>query len=239
MTCFLTSSPFLPNGDGIDPSGGLKDQLTAALPQPCSGLFISSEPDDAAFTGGFAAMTRRCLENEGIRFSDWNILDGSTASRAGELVGGADLVVLAGGHVPTQNAFFRSMGLNDIMSTYSGSVLGISAGTMNSAELVYAQPELEGEATDPEYSRFLPGLGLTDINIIPHYQATKNNVLDGFRLFEDITLGDSMGRRFYALPDGSWLFIKNGKSQLMGESWIIENGTIRQLSSKGDIVMLT
>jgi len=31
---------------------------------------------------------------------------------------------------------------------------------MNCADTVYAQPEEPGEAVDPDYQRFIPGLGL-------------------------------------------------------------------------------
>ena len=58
---------------------------------------------------------------------------------------------------------------------------------MNCADTVYAGPELEGEAIDPLYKRWITGLGLTDINIFPHFQSLKDDFLDGQRLIEDIT----------------------------------------------------
>ena len=70
---------------------------------------------------------------------------------------------------------------------------------MNCAETVYAQPEEEGEAVDPAYERFLPGLGLTQKMILPHYQAIRDDVLDGLCVMEDIAYPDSMGRQFYLL----------------------------------------
>ena len=45
-------------------------------------------------------------------------------------------------------------------------IFGISAGSMNSAEEVYAQPELEGESLDPNYVRFIPGLGLNSYVLV-------------------------------------------------------------------------
>ena len=45
---------------------------------------------------------------------------------------------------------------------------------MNCAEIVYAQPEMSGEAVDPNYKRFLKGLNLTKYQIIPHYESIKN-----------------------------------------------------------------
>ena len=140
-----------------------------------------------------------------------------------------DLVILGGGHVPTQNAFFRGIGLRERLKGYRGVVMGISAGTMNCAETVYAQPELPGEAADPAYSRFIPGLGLTEINVLPHWQTVRNEVLDGLRLAEDITLPDSIGRRFYCLADGSYILVENGVSTLYGPGCLAEDGVITEI----------
>ncbi len=53
---------------------------------------------------------------------------------------------------------------------------------------------MEGESIDKEYERFLSGLGITKLMILPHYQDIKNDILDDRRLFEDITYPDSYGR---------------------------------------------
>ena len=144
-------------------------------------------------------------------FEQFRILDGRNESAAAELVRGSDLLILSGGHVPTQNRFFEKIHLREIMKDYSGVVIGISAGSMNSADAVYAQPEEEGEAIDPSYQRFLSGLGLTEINLLPHYQENKDDVLDGLKIYEDIAYPDSMGKTFYAIPDGSYLFVNGQK----------------------------
>ena len=70
------------------------------------------------------------------------------------------------------------------------------------------------------------------------YQMVKDDILDGLRLFEDITYADSIGRRFYALPDGSYLYIKDGVQQLYGEAYLIEDGSFRQISRVGDVLPL-
>ena len=239
MTCFLTSSPFLPGGSGLDPANGFVKELKNAVPNPCRGLFICSDPTDYPFTDGFADMMHASITAAGIALSSYIILDDRNAEMATELVASADLIILAGGHVPTQNEFFEKTGLRNIMLTYDGAVIGISAGTMNSADTVYAQPELDGEAVDPNYKRFLTGLGLTGIMVLPHYQAIKDTVLDGLRVFEDISYGDSFGRKFYALPDGSWLFIHDGVTELRGEAYLISDGVLTKISDTDGIIMLT
>ena len=131
--------------------------------------------------------------------------------------------------MPTQNAFFQKIGLREKMQGFDGIVMGISAGTMNSADVVYAQPEECGEAVDPNYVKFLQGLGLTKTNILPHYQMVKDNYLDGMRLFEDITYGDSYGQKFLVLPDGSYLFGEDGKETVYGEAYVITDGKIEKI----------
>ena len=238
MICFLTGSPVIPGTEVLNPANGLIDELRGCFPENCSGLFICSDPDRAEKTDFFAASIRKSLEDEGFRFQRYQILDGRNEAQAGKLIGQSDLIVLAGGHVPTQNRFFRKIGLKALLKEYTGVIIGISAGTMNCAETVYAQPEMEGEAADPAYRRFLPGLGLTKTMILPHYQMIKDDVLDGLRVFEDIAYPDSMGRTFWAIPDGSFLLIRDGREELRGEACRIQNGVMTRISAEGVSVPL-
>ena len=120
--------------------------------------------------------------------------------------------------------FWRLASQNEKIRDFDGIVIGISAGTMNAADVVYVQPELPGEAINPEFKREAVGLGLTKVNILPHYQMVKDWMLDGMRLFEEITYGDSWGKEFLALCDGSYLFCENGKELVIGEAYLITNG---------------
>ena len=124
-----------------------------------------------------------------------------------------------------------------LLQEYDGVVMGISAGTMNSAEIVYVQPEEPGES-DPDFPRFAPGLGLTNANVCPHYQKVKDNILDGKRLFEDITYADSMGHTFFALPDGSYILRDADGETLFGEAYRIRNGIPEQICVNGESVDL-
>ena len=97
-----------------------------------------------------------------------------------------------------------------------------------------ACPEEPGESIDPNYRRFAPGLGLTKANICPHYQKVKNYMLDGKRLFEDITYGDSMGKTFFALPDGSYFYQDEDGLLLCGKAYRIKNGILELLTKDGE-----
>ena len=239
MICFLTGNPFLEDGSGLNPANGFVDALLNSLPAgPVRGVFVASSPDAPDINDFYAAEQKSAFEAGGIAFETYDILDRRSADRAAEWVAAAQMIILTGGHVPTQNRFFHDIGLKELLKSYKGVLIGISAGTMNAAETVYAQPELEGEAIDPTYRRFLPGLGLTKAMLLPHFDGDMDCRLDGLRIWDDVTFPDSMGRRFYAVPDGSYLFIQGGKEELRGEVYLVADGEMRPFCKKGRTVRL-
>lgn len=197
MRLFLTSNPFLFEGDRMElnPANGFPALLQESVPAAGKYLLICADPDGWERTDHHAAQDVQAFRDAGFAVSDFTVLDGRNQDQAAKLISEADVVILGGGHVPTQNRFFQKIGLKDLLREYSGVVVGISAGSMNSAGQVYAQPELEGEAVDPDYQRFLPGLGLTSCNILPHYEQWKDDTLDGQRVM-DFTARDSRGNSF-------------------------------------------
>ncbi len=238
MICFLTSRTDDPATGGLNAANHLIDELRLHVPSPCRALDICSDPDGWEKMDFYAALLKKQFMDAGFSLAQIWTLDSRNEAQAAALVRQADLLILSGGHVPTQNRFFQRIGLRKLLADYNGVVIGISAGSMNSADVVYAQPEEDGEAIDPAYQRFLPGLGLTRYNLLPHYQENKDDVLDGLRIYADIACPDSMGKAFYAIPDGSYLFVNDGKAELRGEAYLVQDGTIRQISSDGEVVLL-
>ena len=231
MTLFLTSSPTGPlDGsrvvDGLDPMNGFVENLAARWPGSARCLIAAASPEEYAGNDQMAAFFAHALARSGLPCVCMDLWD----DRAGGIDPGAyDVVLLGGGHVPTQNAFFRRVGLRERLAGFPGILIGISAGTMNAAGRVYAQPELPGEAVDPRYVRWLPGLGLTGLNILPHYQMVRDHRLDGRRLYEDITYPDSVGHRFLAIPDGSYVLAEDGGATLYGEGYLLADGELRRI----------
>ena len=240
MTLFATSSPFVEGADHavLSNENGFIDLIREALPPFCRCLFVCSSPDRRDLNCRFGADIFTAFAEAGIHFSSYAVLDAENAHEAEELVAKSDFIVLAGGHVPTQNAFFQDIHLRELLEFHPGVVMGISAGSMNSADVVYVQPEEPGES-DPEFERFLPGLGLTEVNVLPHYQKVKDDILDGLRLFEDITYADSMGHTFYALPDGSFLYEDNARRLLFGRAYRLRNGIMELLTVEGECLDLS
>lgn len=236
MICFLTSSQDQPGEMCLNRANGFAEEFMKVVPQPCRCTYICSNPEDHEGTDKYGGIMRQLLEGTGVELASYELLDGRNAEMAAELVQNSDVLVLTGGHVPTQNRFFREIGLRELLQGFDGIIIGISAGTMNCAEIVYAQPEEPGEAVDPDYERFIPGLGLTNTMLVPHYQMTKDYMLDGMRLYEDITFADSWGRRIYVMVDGTYLYIDENGEELRGEAYLIEDGEMRQISGVGDVV---
>ncbi|MBE5786239.1 MAG: dipeptidase E [Clostridiales bacterium] len=211
---------------------GFLDKLKTLWPDDARCLMIASDPDDGKLNDLHAQVFEESFRISGLSGS-WDIWDDRT-DYTKDRMREYDFVLLLGGHVPTQNHFFQRIHLREKLEGYGGIVCGISAGTMNCADTVYAMPELPGEAVDPEYIRFCRGLGLTNYQIIPHYQYLQHVTLDGMPMIQEIARGDSQGRAFLLLPDGSYLYSHQGMDTLYGEGYVLENGFIRQITKPGE-----
>lgn len=237
-TLFLTSSPFREGYPELSDANGFLGRLFRHLPDPAHGLFIASNPADCVGTECAGMEMKEALGEAGANIISWQVLHDGTADRAAELVGSADLIILSGGHVPTQNAFFQRIGLRGLLQGWDGTIISISAGSMNCASMVYSLPEEPGEAVDPFYHRFFPGLGLTDISIIPHFQKLREVWLDGYHSINDLAVGDSFGHTFYCLPDGSYIYKKGTREELHGPASVIQGGLLRIANHPGEVLLL-
>jgi dipeptidase E len=161
------------------------------------------------------------------------VLDGRTMHNAKNLVEEADFIFLCGGHLPTQNKFFNHINLRELIKNTNALILGGSAGSMNCADIVYCPPELEGESLDPTFNRYLKGLGLTNINILPHYNKWGGYVLDGKDYMKDIIYPDSYKKEIVLINDGTYIVCEDGNETIYGESYLLKNGEIKQICENG------
>jgi len=245
MTLFLTSSPCddnVPVGCDLPciyfERNGFVANLRRFVQPGGRFLVIAAWKDDHVRNDEMAQTFAGCFAFHGMACAQVTVLDSRNQARAADLVARSDMILLAGGHVPTQNAFFQEIGLRELLADYPGVIMGVSAGSMNAADMVYAQPEEAGEAIDPSYRRFIPGLGLTQHNILPHYNMVKDNLLDGMRLFEEITFGDSHGQTFIVLEDGSYILQAKSETRVYGRAWTIRDGVMTPLCGEEECVRL-
>lgn len=246
MVVYLTSSPtgnYRDNSpkdyEGFNPANGFVEELKKDWKENSRCVLICADPDHYDMNDEMGAYFREVLKKSGLSFSEFTVCDRRNGNSIVLSLYSYDFVLLGGGHVPTQKAFFDAIHLKYLLNNrFDGIVMGISAGSMNCAEEVYAQPELKGEVKNPKYRRFIEGLGLTGIQIIPHYQAIKEDVVDDKRIMEEVAYPDSIGRRFILLVDGSYIRCSNAEEVLYGEGYELVNARVQKICENGQTVLV-
>lgn len=221
----------------LNQQNGLLECLKSIWMPNANVLIICADPSDHDKNDSVCNCFKEAFPMSGLSISSIDKCDDRNPNVVNNLES-IDVLVLTGGHVPTQNEFMKQLHLRERLRNYNGIIVAWSAGSINCAEIVYAGPDLEGEAIDPLYQRWITGLGLTNINIFPHFQSVKNDYLDGLRLIEDITYEDSIGHEIIALNDGSYIMIDDGKATLYGESYMIKDGKQWQICKDGAFLAL-
>ncbi len=209
----------------ITNDNGIVDILKSKIKKFDNFLFVASVENNPQATDIYAKVTFESFSMT-IPFKNYNVLDIRTEDNAKELIKNADFIFLCGGHVPTQNQFFKNIKLKDLIKETNAVVCGGSAGSMNCANVVYCPPELEGESLDKNFKRYFSGLNLTNLNIMPHYDTRFYEVLDGKQYWNEIVLPDSYKTKMLVLNDGSFVVEENKIQTLYGEAYIFEKGKI-------------
>ena len=158
MIVFLTSSPSgpldVPNYDKLlDEKNGFVENLRQFWKEEMRGMIIAAAPDSFEGNDEMRDFFEQAFRNGNIPVTRFDVWDYRSHDISAEELNQYDIIMLGGGHVPTENHFFKLIHLREKLQNYQGIILGVSAGTMNSAEVVYAQPELPGESVDPKYER--------------------------------------------------------------------------------------
>lgn len=244
QTCFFTSSMMTTefNPDGTEYPVPIKNdnnfltKLKEAW-QPYNNvkvLMIASRPTTHETNDFYLGIYRESLEMSGLSIDKMDLYD----DRRNYNIHDYDVLILSGGHVPTQNAFFKSINLKDKIHDFDGVIVSLSAGSMNSAETVYSLPEERGEAEDPNYQRYFDGLGLYDIRMFPHFQYFNGRSLDGLDMVHDIALKDSFNEDIYALDDGVYFYKKDDVLYLCGSAFYMKDGKMTTIGTDGEMTKI-
>lgn len=124
---------------------------------------------------------------------------------------GKDIVWFAGGAVGYLMYWVRRVELDKSLPKILEKTLyvGSSAGSMITAPSLEICDWYIGEH-EPGAS-FIPGLGLVDFEIYPHYEDSfKNEIKKNFK-----------GSKLYLLKDGEAVFVEDNKIQIIGEERVI------------------
>lgn len=209
----------------IDNTNRLVDQLKENICNYNTIVYVASDSSNIDKINEYSNLLFESLKLSGIYFKNYYILDDRTKHNATNYIKQADLIFLSGGDTYIQNEFFNKINLKYLLKEYCGVIIGQSAGSINLAENVYNSPE-NGCNSDPIY---FSGLGLTQINIEPHFniETSSFNELENYQ--RDNILNESLNRTIYALCDGSYIFETENSIVVYGKSYIICRGGISLL----------
>lgn len=188
-------------------------------------LLVCSSPDNYDKTDKYSEGIVKSLSLSGLKFKMSDVLDSRNALFSRSLILNSDLVIFMGGDPLDQITFFNDIEMKDILKRYKGVLLGISAGTMNMAGKVYFSKDESIEDTV-----YYKGLGLTNINVEPHF-----DVNDEVRINE-ILLRDSMKQPFIALPDESFIIIKKEETRLYGDAYYFSTGKYEKIDNLNKVL---
>ena len=245
MILYMTSSPtgtYRSNEPklykGFNPQNRFVELLKNDWKENSKCLLVAARPDAFETNDQMLLYFKQILDETELSYSEFHLCDDRSERLSENDICSYDFILFGGGHVPTMNEFLHRIGLIPGVRMFDGIAMGISAGSMNCAETVYAQPEMPGETVDPDYNKYLEGLGFTKYQILPHYQAVKDDYIDGKRLMEDVTYADSFGQKFYAIVDGSFLRQDDKMAEIYGEAYLVEDGRIKQVNHENKALLL-
>lgn len=244
MKLLLTSRSVLntkENGVTIDsnlnPDNGFIEIIKNNLENFNKLVFICNESFDYSMNDNSAKMLKKAFEKVGINFKTLEVLDERNAKNIDKVLENASVIYLQGGKIEIQAKFLEKYNAKKYLKNSNALIIGQSAGSMNLAGKVYNYPETDEEKNLP---KFYTGLGLTNINIIPHFNLETGNVLftGSFNLLEDYFLKDSFLLHLLAFNDGSFIFIKENENIMCGEAYKIENGKIEKICENNKTINL-
>jgi len=209
----------------IDNTNGIVDQIKERINENNTILYIASNPENSKEIDSYASLFFEGLALSGINFSEYLILDNRTKDNAKEYIKKANVIFLSGGDTYIENEFFKQVHLKELLKNFDGIIIGQSAGSINMAKFVYNSPEKK-EESEPIY---FEGLGLSNINIEPHFtlDTTEFNEMQLYQ--RKHLLEESKKRPIYALCDGSHILETNKSITVYGKAFLIKDGSIIQI----------
>ncbi len=194
-------------------------------------VLVASDPDNYDKNDLFLKMDIEALKLSDLYFDEYLVLDQRNTWDIENVLKDASLIFLSGGNTLIQNKFFNSINLKKYINDNSV-VIGISAGSINSAKDVYNSPESEEDLNNSSY---LHGLELTNINIEPHFSLSNLND-DSKKIQMKAILSESNKRILYGLTDGAYIIKTSSKCMLYGESYKIQNGIIKKICNDDEFI---
>ncbi|WP_026507689.1 EAL domain-containing protein [Butyrivibrio sp. MC2013] len=166
-----------------------------------------------------------------IPVREGKVLDERNADDTSDLIKWADVIFVASGNGLRQNEFLNRNNIKEELKNFPGIVLTSGTGSVNAGSKAFMIPELTGEEVKEGECRFVEGLGLTDLSMIPNADALKKKVCMDKNVVYDIILPSSKDRKFVLINDGSYFVVDRTQLRFYGRGEIIENGGIRNIEN--------
>lgn len=212
MSTYILTSMF---NNGF--SGEIAELFQKKITQRDRFVFVASEFEkNHKKTDNYFRFFLNMFEKKGIHFKEARVVDGRmTAEQAQATVKAADVVWLAGGNTTAEFAYFQKYGLIDVIKNHNGVVIGMSAGSINLADIAICTSD---EYHD--YQQIYQGIGCVQISVEPHF------VLSGL---SDELLDLSERYIIYGLCDESVIVCEGDDIEFYGEIYKIEKGKVEKV----------
>lgn len=197
-------------------------------------VLIASDPSDYERNELFLQIDIEALKLSDLKFEEYLLLDGRNKENIVSILKDSDLIFLSGGDTYKQNIFFDDLNLKEYLKNIHAVIVGISAGSINSADNVYNSPECEEDLKCPSCFK---GLGLTTINIEPHF-VLDDLCDDNKKIQREEILKESFNRTIIALTDGAYILKNDTECNLYGESYKIKDGIITKICDNNEYIVL-
>ncbi|MCM1404010.1 MAG: Type 1 glutamine amidotransferase-like domain-containing protein [Prevotella sp.] len=184
-------------------------------------LVIANDPNDSVLNDAVADVLDKAFQMTGISFRQVKILDIRSVGQAASLIQNADLIFLCGGEVLRQLKFLQQIDFKTLIQNYNGIVITVSAASMCLTSTICNFPESASELNQP---RFVQGLGMVDLHMIPHFDGetlTYQGTTDLPNLVQDYLLPYSDHAHVCGLPNGSFIVFDGMTLQYWGKHYEI------------------
>lgn len=237
LTSYLSTHIKDENGNRIPLPIPDENQIVTNLKKSLGGtrrlVYVANDPHSLADNKEKIFTVVESFHQTGLAFTENILLDKRNQKHAKEIIANADLIILSGGKCRCQNRFLRKIKMQKLLRNYHGVVIGISAGSMNLGQIVANFPEDLADLKEP---RWLKGLGLVDMTIIPHFDGTTKTYqipCEDFDITHDYIFPMSHKTAFLAIPNDSYLIIDaEQKTHFYGPAYTIKQGVVTKIPTK-------
>ena len=192
----------------VDNTNHLVDHIKKYISKYKGILFIPSS-SNTNITNMYANILFDSLKLSGITFDNYYILD--DYDKLDEYINNSSLIFLSGGNTYEQHLLFEKIKLKELLNNYDELIIGQSAGSMNLAKNVFN--------SDVNSQIYFEGLGLTDINVEPHFDIDN---------IDELVIKESFNRVIYGLPDISHILITGDSIEMYGDVYTVKNGIVKK-----------